>query len=103
LVLLKAELERELKALKGSNGSSTAIKAKEDEIELLRNGRALLLLASLLYNGPEIYNRAVSDPGFLVPFLYELGSAVAEAVFTLDNAEVAAKQAWQKFSKLDGR
>lgn len=102
-VLFRTEYERQLKQLKEIKAPESQIEAKQKEIDYLGNGRAILLLSNMAFNAPEVMRKIYEEPEFVIPFLWELGAAVAGQVFTLENTETVVKQAWQQYTKLDGR
>ena len=103
LILFRTEFQRQLKQLERDKAPASEIKAKQEEIDSLRNGRALLLLSNMAFNAPEVMRKIREEPEFIVPFLWEVGAAVADEVFTLDTTETVVKKAWQQYTKLDGR
>ncbi|MEI5640594.1 MULTISPECIES: Lcl domain-containing protein [unclassified Pseudoalteromonas] len=97
------EMQRSNAAQKGHLAQAERFK---NQIEAMRNGRALLTLTSLLFATPDFLTTITKEPEKIVPLLIDIGHEVAGILrqsVSLNNAEIVTKALWQKASNLDGR
>lgn len=97
------ELERKVALQAGDKIKAERYKS---QIATMRNGRAILTFASLLFATPDVIQKIYKEPELIVPLLFDLGVEVTGQLkqsLTTDDVEVVAKATWQKISRLDGR